>query len=88
MNDVLTVTSLDSDLITGLCCPQSLRPAAGEMLMVLPSQEPPSLGNTRPLSQGQGNPFAADYSCDRGSREVQGKDTENRALQMEFKALE
>lgn len=56
--------------------------------MVLPSQEPPSLGNTRPLSQGQGNPFAADYSCDRGSREVEGKDTENRALQMELKAPE
>lgn len=48
--------------------------------MVLPSQEPPSLRNTKPLSQGQGNPFAVDYGCDRGSREVEGKDTENRAL--------
>lgn len=37
--------------------------------------------------EGQGNPFAADYSCDRGSREVEGKETENGALQMELKAL-
>lgn len=77
MNDVLTVMGLASDLVTGLCRSWGLRPAAGEMLMVLLSQEPPSLGNTGPLSQGQGNPFAADYSCDRGSREVEGKDTEN-----------
>lgn len=54
LNDVLTVTGLDGDPITALGRPQGLRPAAGEMLMVLPSQEPLSLGNTRPLSPGSG----------------------------------
>jgi hypothetical protein len=54
LNDVLTVTGLDSDLITGLCGPQGLKLAAGQMLMVQSFQEPPSLGNTRPLSPGSG----------------------------------
>lgn len=84
---MLTVTGLASDLITGLCRPQGLRPAAGEMLMALPSQEPPSLGNTGPLSQGQGNPFAADSAVTEVPGKWRGKILRT-ALQLEFNALE